>query len=122
MSTRPRPRLHFTVQSGFTNDPHGIVRVADQYYMFFQYNPDGTSQSPHVSWGQASSSDLVLWQEGPVALTPTDDEVGCWSGSTVLAPDGPVIAYTSVRPDDWDAGRVVLARPLALTVLPSQER
>lgn len=79
--------------------------------MFFQLNRDGLTHSPHVSWGHAVSADLVHWQELEPALVPVPPEIGCWSGSTVIGPDGPVIAYTRIASSDWDRGQVALARP-----------
>jgi len=79
--------------------------------MFFQHNRVGLTHSPQVSWGHATSRDLVNWHEVEPALVPQPPEVGCWSGSTVLTADGPVIAYTRIASADWDRGQVALARP-----------
>jgi beta-fructofuranosidase len=110
-STRQRPALHFTAQQGWTNDPHGIVHVGDRYHMFFQYNPDGVAWHQACHWGQATSDDLIVWSETDVALSPEEGEIGCWSGSAVVDPDGPVLAYTRIAHDDWGRGAVALARP-----------
>ena len=113
VTSPPRPLLHFTAQRGYTNDPHGVVHVDGGYHMFFQHNPDALVHTPHVSWGHAVSPDLISWEELTPALVPINEEVGCWSGSTVLTSDGPVIAYTRIATDDWDQGQVALARPSA---------
>jgi beta-fructofuranosidase len=103
--------LHFTAQQGWTNDPHGIVRVDGKYHMFFQYNPDGVTWSPSCHWGHAVSDDLIMWNELDVALSPKEGEVGCWSGSVVIDDRGPVIVYTRIASGDWTRGEVALARP-----------
>jgi beta-fructofuranosidase len=108
---RGRPLLHFTARQGWTNDPHGIVLVDGQFHMFFQYNPDGLAWHQACHWGQAVSQDLITWEEVEVALTPTTDEIGCWSGSAVIDQTGPVLAYTRIAEDDWGRGSVALARP-----------
>ncbi len=109
-SVRLRPRLHFTARQGWTNDPHGIVHVDGKYHMFFQYNPYGVTWSPKCHWGHAISDDLITWEEADVALFPEDGEVGCWSGSVVIDGRGPVIVYTSIAAEDWERGRIALAR------------
>lgn len=108
-----RPRLHFTVQQGWTNDPHGIVHADGQYHMFFQYNPDSVQWSPRCHWGHAVSDDLITWEEVDVALSPEEGEVGCWSGSVVVDDRSPVIVYTRIATNDWGKGEVALARPLS---------
>ncbi len=109
--TRQRPRVHFTAQHGWTNDPHGILRVDGRFHMFFQYNPAGVTWNEACHWGQAVSDDLIRWTEVDVALAPAPDEIGCWSGSAVVDSEGPVLAYTRVAHDDWGRGAVALARP-----------
>jgi beta-fructofuranosidase len=110
---RSRPQLHFTVSTGWTNDPHGIVHVDGEYHLFFQHNPVGTSWSPACHWGHAVSTDLIRWNELKSALSPEPGEVGCWSGSCVVDDDGPVILYTRIVGDDWGSGQIALARPAA---------
>jgi beta-fructofuranosidase len=109
---RPRPRLHFTAQRGWTNDPHGIVRVDRRWHLFFQYNPAGLTWDPACHWGHAVSDDLIGWREVDVALSPGPGEIGCWSGSAVVTEAGPVIAYTrALKGDGHHRGAVALARP-----------
>ncbi len=54
-----------------------------------------------MTWGHASSSDMVHWEHEPIAIKPTKggtDASGCWSGTTVLDTDGtPTMIYTGVR-------------------------
>jgi fructan beta-fructosidase len=77
-----RPRLHFTPNKGWMNDPNGMIFLNGQYHLFFQHYPDGTVWGP-MHWGHATSSDLVQWKEQSIALYP--DSIGMiFSGSAVL--------------------------------------
>ncbi len=92
------------------NDPYGVVHADGEYHMFYQYVPDGTVWTPALHWGHAVSADLVHWKEGPLALVPTPDEVGCWSGSVVFDEGGPLLFYTRPTEGEWGRGMVVAAR------------
>jgi fructan beta-fructosidase len=77
-----RPRVHFSAQTNWINDPNGLIWHDGEFHLFFQYNPQGTDWG-HMSWGHAVSSDLVIWHELPIALHE-DDESMVFSGSVVL--------------------------------------
>lgn len=74
--------MHFRPARNWMNDPNGLIRHRDRYHLFYQYNPHGPTHG-FMSWGHASSTDLVTWQEHPVAIgyTPTDE---IFSGSAVF--------------------------------------
>jgi len=101
-----RPLIHYAPQRNWMNDPNGLVYVGGRYHMFYQYNPLGTDHS-NMSWGHASSTDLVDWVEHPVALW-FDQEEQVYSGSAVIDIDNTagfagagqtalVAIYTSAR-------------------------
>ncbi len=77
-----RPQLHFTPQKNWINDPNGLIFHEGRYHLFYQYNPFG-SQWGHMSWGHAVSTDLLVWQELPVAIAE-DARVSIFSGSVVI--------------------------------------
>ena len=77
-----RPRYHFTPPRNFMNDPNGLVYDRGEYHLFYQYNPQGDTWG-HMSWGHATSPDLVRWRHLPVALTEADG-VMIFSGSAVV--------------------------------------
>jgi fructan beta-fructosidase len=80
-----RPQIHFTPAQNWMNDPNGMVYVDGVYHLFYQYNPQGNDWG-NMSWGHATSNDLIHWSEQPVALTR--DELGdIFSGSAVIDKD-----------------------------------
>ena len=81
------------------NDPNGLIFWKGRYHLFYQYNPYGTAHGM-ISWGHASSKDLVHWEELPLALHPTPgsvDEDGCWSGSAVADEGEVYLVYTGIQ-------------------------
>ncbi len=80
-----RPQIHYTPAINWMNDPNGLVYANGTYHMFYQYNPQG-NQWGNMSWGHATSTDLMHWTEQPVALT-RDDLGAIFSGSCVIDKD-----------------------------------
>ena len=90
-----RPRYHFVAPAGWLNDANGTAQRDGVFHLFYQYNPDAAEHS-RIHWGHAVSTDLVRWEDRPIALSPSagPDAEGCWSG--VLVDDGgvPAIVYS----------------------------
>ena len=80
-----RPQIHFTPARNWMNDPNGMVYADGVYHLFYQYNPKGNDWG-NMSWGHATSKDLIRWEELPVALT-RDDLGDIFSGSAVIDKD-----------------------------------
>jgi sucrose-6-phosphate hydrolase SacC (GH32 family) len=77
-----RPRVHFTPQQNWMNDPNGLLYYKGKYHLFYQHNPSGILWG-NMSWGHAESSDLFTWEHLPVAIACTDT-TGMFSGSAVV--------------------------------------
>ncbi len=76
-----RPQFHFSPETGWMNDPNGMVFYEGEYHLFYQYYPDSTVWGP-MHWGHAVSTNMVNWTHLPVALYP--DPLGyIFSGSAV---------------------------------------
>jgi len=107
-----RPLLHFTAESGWINDPHGLTFHDGAYHLFHQYVPDSMVWAPYCHWGHAVGRDLLTWEHRPVAIAPGEGDDGIWTGSLVRDADGDArILYTSVVRPDIGIGRVRVATP-----------
>ncbi len=109
-----RPQFHFSAQKNWLNDPNGLVYYKGTYHLFFQHNPKGNTWG-NMSWGHATSKDLVHWTEQPIAIPQTFNDAGesiedIFSGSVVVDKDNTsgfgtkakpamVAAYTSAYTD-----------------------
>ncbi len=105
------PALHIRPPRGWMNDPNGLCRVDGRYHVFFQYNPAAPVHSA-IHWGHVSSTDLLSWQEHPIALAPRQgliDAAGCWSGCVIDDSGVPTAVYTA-NPDHARNAVAALAR------------
>ena len=93
-----RQRYHFMPQTGWLNDPNGLIYFKGKYHFFFQYNPySGFWDCMH--WGHAVSDDLMHWDYLPLALAPSEEydnypKGGCFSGSAIEYDGKLCIMYT----------------------------
>ncbi|GAA4299785.1 glycoside hydrolase family 32 protein [Compostibacter hankyongensis] len=83
-----RPVYHFTPEKNWTNDPNGLVYVNGVYHLYNQQNPFENKWG-HMSWGHATSADLIHWKHLPVAIPEIMGSDTTWrfSGSAVLDKD-----------------------------------
>lgn len=79
---QPRPDLHFAPARTWANDPNGMIWHNGLWHLYFQNNPWGIDWG-NVSWGHATSPDLVTWTEHAVAI-PCNDTEEIFSGSCVF--------------------------------------
>ncbi|KAH1486382.1 hypothetical protein LV164_007294 [Aspergillus fumigatus] len=105
-SSEWRPSYHLAAPRGWMNDPCGLGYdpTTGLYHLSFQWNPHGNDWG-NISWGHATSSDLVSWQISPEpCLTPSAeyDRCGVFTGCfRSHGPDGKpgvlTYVYTSVN-------------------------
>ncbi|KAJ5092275.1 hypothetical protein NUU61_007145 [Penicillium alfredii] len=100
-----RPSFHVTAPHGWMNDPCGLGYdpATGIYHLFFQWNPHGNVWG-NISWGHATSTDLVSWEVlSQPALTPSAEYdrcgvfTGCVRPTDIHGNPGALTAvYTSV--------------------------
>ena len=84
-SERNRPQFHFTSRRGWLNDPNGCIWHAGLYHLYYQHNPF-EREWENMTWGHATSPDLLHWTEQAPVLFP--DTLGTmYSGSAVFDKD-----------------------------------
>ena len=77
-----RPALHYAARNTWLNDPNGLIHHGGLYHLYYQNNPLGNVHG-NLSWGHATSTDLLTWTEHQVAIACDDDEE-IFSGSIVF--------------------------------------
>ena len=97
LSKAERPIYHFSVPTGWLNDPNGFSDYNGEHHLFFQYNPYATHWDT-MHWGHAKSNDFILWEYLPAALAPdqTYDHAGVFSGSALEEDNRQILIYTGV--------------------------
>jgi fructan beta-fructosidase len=101
--TKPyRNQFHASTRRGWNNDPNGMVFHGGKFHLYYQYNPFGI-QWGNMHWGHLESTDLVHWEEKPVALFQKTVKDMAFSGggfvdfnnSAGLGKDTLFVAFTS---------------------------
>ncbi len=62
-----RDQFHITTRRGWNNDPNGMVYHDGKYHLYYQHNPFGIGWG-NMHWGHFESTDLLHWDEKPIAL------------------------------------------------------
>ena len=77
-----RPQFHFSSRRGWLNDPNGCIWHDGLYHLYYQHNPF-EREWENMTWGHATSPDLLHWTEQAPVLFP--DQLGTmYSGSAVF--------------------------------------
>ncbi|WPU92766.1 glycoside hydrolase family 32 protein [Mucilaginibacter sabulilitoris] len=80
-----RPVYHFSPPTNWTNDPNGLIVLNGEFQLYYQHNPFENKWG-HMSWGHATSTDLINWKNLPVAIPEVmskDTTTWIYSGSVV---------------------------------------
>ncbi|SDY92281.1 glycoside hydrolase family 32 protein [Tessaracoccus flavus] len=126
-----RPAYHYSPETNWMNDPNGLVYHDGVYHLYYQYNPQAATWG-NMSWGHATSPDLVNWVEQPLAIGQTFNDAGqsiedIFSGSIVVdtentsglgtADNPPLVAhYTSAYTGDHPTLAGIQAQSVAYSL------
>lgn len=96
-SEKLRPRLHFTPQSGFLNDPNGLFYDKDTqtYHVCFQYQRDVRCDS-QIGWRHTVGKRLYALKEKDTIIAPNDYGV-IFSGCSVEGTFAKIMSFYTVH-------------------------
>lgn len=102
-----KPLFHVSAPVGWMNDPNGFSLYKGKIHLFYQYYPYKNEWGP-MHWGHCVTSDMIRWEQLPVALAPDQDydAFGCFSGSAIEVGDQHVLLYTGVSKIELD-GQII---------------
>lgn len=91
-------KYHLAPNSGWSNDPNGLIYYKGSYHVFMQNDPFSTTANK-IFWGHFVSKDLVHWQQVKFALAPDQnyDRDGCYSGSAIVFQNKLFLFYAGHR-------------------------
>lgn len=64
-----RLQLHYSMPTGWSNDPNGLIYIDGYYHLYYQHNPNSTVFGI-MHWGHARSKNLIQWENLPIAISP----------------------------------------------------
>jgi fructan beta-fructosidase len=98
-----RGQFHFSSRAGWMNDVNAPLYYRGVYHLYYQHNPHGLTWDT-MHWGHATSTDLVHWQQRPIALEPGVHPGNLFSGGGVVdthnvsglkdGTDDPILVYS----------------------------
>jgi sucrose-6-phosphate hydrolase SacC (GH32 family) len=102
-----RPDYHFSPESGWMNDPNGLVYYDGTYHLFYQAGEN------RRRWDHATSTDLVTWTEHGTKI-PASSTIQAFSGGGVVdsndtsgfGTDAMVLMYTGHHSDGTEDQRL----------------
>lgn len=79
-----RPTYHFTTPDKWKNDPQEPIFFDGKYHYYYLYNGDYPNGNG-TEWREATSSDLVNWQDEGISIPKYTNKNGdIWSGSVIV--------------------------------------
>jgi len=97
INSQYRLTYHAMSELNWANDPNGLIWYNGEFHMFYQHNPYASTWGP-MHWGHLTSTDLVQWENQPIALAPDqvyDAQFGAFSGTAIEIDGKLYLIYTS---------------------------
>lgn len=91
-----RPHYHYVTPGNWMNEPNGLIKIGTTWHLFYQTNPFGITFD-NLSWGHATSSDLVNWTYQDIAI-PIGANLFSYSGTTWYDVNNDTGLGTAVNP------------------------
>ncbi|PVH86428.1 carbohydrate-binding module family 38 protein [Cadophora sp. DSE1049] len=91
-----RPAYHFVASENWMNEPNGLIKIGSTWHLFYQHNPTGNFWG-NLSWGHATSIDLVYWNHKPVAISSANG-IQAFTGTSYFDASNLSGLGTSVNP------------------------
>ncbi len=60
-----KQKYHYSLTSGWANDPNGMVYYEETYHMFYQHNYEDINHGP-MSWKHVTTKDFIHFEEHPI--------------------------------------------------------
>lgn len=78
-----RPQIHYAPDTGWMNDPNGLIYLNGVWKIYHQYNPYGCKWG-NMHWGATETRNFIHWKETSVVLSPDESGV-MFSGCGLLS-------------------------------------
>lgn len=79
------PKLHLVSTSGLINDPNGLHKYGNKYYIYYQASPFGPFHL-NKHWGLYVTEDFITYEDKGIVIRPDSelDRGGAFSGSAIV--------------------------------------
>ncbi|MBO5046309.1 MAG: glycoside hydrolase family 32 protein [Clostridia bacterium] len=98
-----RNQYHYAPFSGWNNDPNGLFFDGEYYHLYYQTEPFQKFWGD-MYWGHARSTDLLTWENLPLALLPLDGSY-MWSGSAYIDNENISGLFDSLMVGEYDGSK-----------------
>ncbi|KAL2852114.1 glycosyl hydrolase [Aspergillus pseudoustus] len=73
-----RPTYQFVPEQNWMNESKGLIKIGSAWHLFYQHNPTANVWG-NLSWGHATSSDLIHWTHEPFTIPSNNGIESTWT-------------------------------------------